>query len=395
MKRSLLSTCTVLCVLSACAGAATQNRTELREPASDPATWSGDARLYQILLPYPMTDVQRDSLRAYIAEHPISATELIAEAALDTAAPSSVRVNALFLLAERRADTHMHVFRAALDAEDVRVRASAVAAMRELVETHPREAHRIARAALSDSATEVQAQALQVLGDTDIDLLREYVERATHPELRLVAEGLVQLAEQRGAPLRTDTTTGRLWRVTPSGWRIEFIPDRSWPEWNAAVGMVELSRPDAESHLLHSVEAVAGVVPVFLSPDGRQAVYERNRLIVVRSLEDGAERIVGRGIAPRVRPFTTSFVYLREIPGSAVEEREKTKLSYEVYTMPFDAPARVRPTVIDTVTATVSFGVNGSYSPVRWMKVEERGGTFYLTAPGMDIVTLPDPFDQG
>lgn len=389
MKRSLMLVAMTL-VVGACASARTP--TVGADPAgSDPTAWRGDHRLYRLLTPYPITAAVQDSIVAYAQDHPHAINYLLAEAAEDPDAPVPVRVNALFLLAQRRADTHVRVFRNALDAEDVRVRATAVAAMREFVTTHPREATNIARMALSDPEPEVQAQALQVLGDGDVDILRAYIERGPEPELRRIAADLIRLAEQRGAALLPDTA-GVLRRETASGFALTFMPERYWPRWNAGYGRVSIARDGKVLHTIDGVEAVGGVIPVFLSPDARHVVYERDRTIVVRRMEDGAERVVGAGVAPRVRPFTDEFIYLREHADSAKEMREKTQLAYDVIAMPFDPPAGVAPRVIGATKAVVGFGANGAYSPVRWMKVEERTGTFYLTAPEMELVPLPDPF---
>jgi hypothetical protein len=301
-------------------------------------------------------------------------------------------VNALFVLAQRRASTHLHTFRNALDAEDVRVRAMAASAMREFVAVLPREAISIARMALADPEPEVQAQALQILGDNDVELLRAYLRRAPNAELRTIAQDLVQLAEQRGAPLEGDSTTGELSRETTDGYRITFTPVRHWPQWDAGFGTVRIEKGGTVLQTIEDVEAVAGVVPVFLSPGGSHVVFERGRSIIVRSLADGTERRVGAGIAPRPRPFTDEFVFLREIPGAAEEQRTDTKLAYEVLTTPFDPLSDVPPKLLGATTATATFSRHGGYSPVRWMKVEERAASFYLTAPDMEIVSLPDPF---
>lgn len=389
MKRSLLSTILMSAVIGACATGGAPARPD---PNMDESRWRGDARLYRMLIPYPITDAQQDSVQAYAREHETATNYLLAEAAEDVNAPVAVRVNALYLLAQRRADTHMRVFRNALDAEDVRVRATAAAAMRQFSSTHPREAIGIARMALSDTAAEVQAQALQVLGDSDVDLLREYLPRAASAELRAIAQDLVQLAEQRGAPLIADSATGVLSRETSNGFRITFTPDRRWPEWDAAVGTVRIERDGRVLQTIEGVEAAGGVIPVFLSPDARHVVFERDRYIVVRAMADGSERVAGRGIAPRPRPFTEEFVFVRERPDAAVRQRSETILTYDVFSAPFDPPGAIEPVHAGSTTARVSFGRRGAYSPVRWMKVEERSGSFYLTSSDMEIVSLPDPF---
>ncbi|MGH7449542.1 MAG: HEAT repeat domain-containing protein, partial [Longimicrobiales bacterium] len=241
MKRSLSAAIVASLIAGACATGGAPASTG---PDMDESRWRGDARLYHILLPYPITAAQHDSLTAYARQHMQATNYLLAEAAQDAAAPVVVRVNALFVLAQRRADTHVHVFRNALDAEDVRVRAAAASAMRQFVTTHPQQAISVARMALSDPEPEVQAQALQVLGDEDVDLLREYVKRAPNAELRAVAQDLIQLAEQRGAPLLPDSASGVLVRRTSDGVRITFTPERHWPQWDAGYGTVRIASAD-------------------------------------------------------------------------------------------------------------------------------------------------------
>jgi hypothetical protein len=389
MKRSLLAAILSVTILGGCASG---GRSAPEDPNLDETRWRGDPRLYHILLPYPIGAEQQDSLDAYALRHETATNYLLAEAAEDPHAPSVVRVNALFVLAQRRASTHLHTFRNALDAEDVRVRAMAASAMREFVAVLPREATSIARMALADPEPEVQAQALQILGDNDVELLRAYLRRAPNAELRTIAQDLVQLAEQRGAPLEGDSTTGELSRETTDGYRITFTPVRHWPRWDAGLGTVQIEKDGTVLQTIEDVEAVAGVVPVFLSPGARHVVFERGRSIIVRSLADGTERLVGAGIAPRPRPFTDEFVFLREIPGAAEERRSDTKLAYEVLTTPFDPLSDVPPKLLGATTATATFSRHGGYSPVRWMKVEERAASFYLTSPHMEIVSLPDPF---
>lgn len=389
MKRSLLATILLSIVVGACA---TGGVPASLDPNLDETRWRGDPRLYHMLLPYPITAAQHDSIAMYAQVHGEATNHLLAEAAEDVNAPVVVRVNALYVMAERRADTHMRTFRNALDAEDVRIRATAVAAMRQFANTHPREAVGIARMALSDPEAEVQAQALQVLGDTDIDLLRDYLPRAANGELRAIAEDLVQLAEQRGAPLVADAATGVLTRRTHDDHVITFTPDDHWPEWNAGHGTVTIALNGNVIQTLTNIEAAGGVIPVFLSPDARHVVFERDRTVVVRTMEDGSERVAGEGIAPRPRPFTSEFVFLREIPDASVQRRNETELKYDVFTAPFDPPGAIEPEHIGATTATVSFERSGAYSPVRWLKVEERSGNFYLTSSHMEIVPLPDPF---
>lgn len=376
-------------VVSACVGTACAARTA--QPVSDPARWQGDPRLYSILNVFPLGDAQRDSLAVYAREYVDYMDEQLAQAAEDSYAPSDVRVNALLILSERNATQQLIVFRTALDDDDVRVRAMAVSAMRRFFEIRPEAALQIASMGLQDPSPDVQAQALHAIGEREPSLLRTYMADAASAELRTVALDLLRVAEERGASLAADTTTGTLRRVTTHGFTIRYTPRQRWPQWEAALGDVIIERAGAAPITLTEIEAVAGVVPVFFSPAGDYVVYERDRQIVVRSVATGEERMEGPGVAPRVLPFTNTFVYMRELEQARTEARQQTRLRYEVLIAPFDAGAGDRQ-VIGSAGAATSFDVHGSYSPVRWMRVEERGGVYYLVGEGMDIVTLPDPF---
>jgi hypothetical protein len=374
-------------------GCAARSPAAAPEPVSDPSTWSGDVQLYHLLDDYPLTPTQQDSLTLYLQSHSVNANELLVEAVRDTMAPPTVRANALMTLAERKATAKFPAFRAALDDPDPRVRATAVAAMREFVGTHGDQAMRLARSALQDPDPTVQAQALQLVGEQDVDLLRAYVKRAPNAELRAVANDLIAVAEQRGAPLVMDSATGVLRRTTAHGYALTFTPTKRWPSWQAAVGDVIIAQGNREIARLSGIESVANVVPVFLSPTGSHIVFERNREIVVRNLATGAERTVGAGIAPRVLPFTDTFIFLRETPDSQTELRQETRASYVVLREPFErTQPDAAPTAIGATQATLSPGRHGNYSPARWMRVRESAGTFQLHADGLEKFDLPNPF---
>lgn len=350
---------------------------------------SRNPRLYEMLSSYPLTDAHRDSLEAYAVEYTSLTESLLAEAATDSAAPATVRANALHVLARRRAELQLPVFRAALDDPDPRVRATAVASMREFMGVRPLDALQLARRGLRDADSQVQAQSLAIIGPRDVPLLRDYITRAGDEELRRIASDLVSTAEERGAPLAGDSMTGRLSRVTGHGHRIEFAPQRHWPAWDAALGTVTITA-HGRTFSVDSVEAVRDVVPLFVSPDGTHAVYERARRIHVVDLRTGAVEDVGPGIAPRVRPFTNEFVYFRELEDRRHEVRERTQLLYDVVTGTFEDGEAAGS--LGTLNASVTHAVAGSFSPVRWVVVEERAGAYYLTADEAQSFPLPDPF---
>lgn len=379
----------LLVAVNACAGSTAAPRTVVEAP-TDPSRWEGDARLYRMLSGYPITAEQRDSLTAYAGYAGSLMDELLAQAAEDAAAPSAVRANALFMLAERVAGLHLGVFRSALDDDDARVRATAAASMRQFSDRYPAEALQIARMALLDPAPEVQAQALPIIGSSDVPLLRRYIEETEHAELRRVAQELVAVAEQRGAPLLGDTATGVLRRTTPHGFTVTFTPGTYWPQWDAAVGRVQVQGPGGVSFSVDSIEAVRGVVPLFFSPEGTHAIYERARTIVVRDLSTGTERIVGPGVAPRIRPFAGDFVYLQEAAEGRTDLRDRTHIRYRVMRGSFTDPTVAED--LGALGAFSSYAAAGNYSPVRWMRVEDRGGYYYLAGDEIEQFALPDPF---
>ncbi|HUF49828.1 MAG TPA: HEAT repeat domain-containing protein [Longimicrobiales bacterium] len=359
------------------------------EPA-EPALWEGDAQLYHMLSEFPLGAARADSLSAYTAAR-ADGLQQLAIAAEDPGAPAAVRANALLTLARLRASSHFYAFRSALDDRDPRVRATAVAAMREFMDVRETDALQIARIALRDPALEVQAQALQILGDHDIALLRSYLAGRPPAELARIAGELVAVAEERGEPLVRDSATGGLRRTTTHGHVVEFVPTRRMPQWEAAVGSVTVRPVPGVPFTIADIEVVADVVPLFFSPDGRSLVYERDRQIIVRDVASGAERQLGAGVAPRPRPFTDEFFFLREpAENSRVEQRERTLIRYELLTASFRTAAA--PTSHARLGAMTAFNVRGGYSPVRWAVIEERDGTFYLTAQNMESVALPSPF---
>lgn len=314
--------------------------------------------------------------------------------ARDPDAPPYARGNALLLLGEFEAIGYLGAFALGLRAEDARVRAAAATGLESLVALEPDRVLPILRRALRDEEPWVQARALQSLGAVDPDALRRYVPTAPTEELRQIARSLLQVAEERGAPLSPAMASGEaipdtLARVSALGRRVRFITEKRWPAWGLAAGRLEVAPPDGEfAEVAGAVEVVAGVVPAFLSPDERWLVYETAREIRVRDLRSGADRIVGPGVAPRVIPFSSSFVFLRATD-EAPSGRDETRLTYEVYRASLEGGA---PESLGSLTATLSRQRFGNASPVRWMRVVEVSGEFFLEGERMDRFALPSPF---
>jgi hypothetical protein len=142
---------------------------------------------------------------------------------------------------------------------------------------------------------------------------------------------------------------------------------------------------------LENMEVVAGVVPAFFSPEEDMVVYEQGRQIFVRELATGTVRQLGPGIAPRPLPFTADFVFLREDRGRQSEERERTRVSYDVFRASF-AAAGPAPVAVGTLLALAEMVRHGNYSPARWLQVAEQGSRFTLAGDGAETYLLPNPF---
>ena len=332
-----------------------------------------------------------------------------------------VRANAVALLGERHATAELGAFWTALEDADPRVRASAARALERIIGLERSGAIRLLRRALRDPEPVVQAEALRALGDEDVDLLRAYLDSGPPPELARIATDLVRSAEERGAPLRAVASgpvlaaAGEgdavrpggealvkqrgagaaefvLERTAASGARLEFRATRTWAPWDAAVGELVVTPPGGTPVSVSSaVEVVGRVVPAFFSPDGRYLVYEAAREIRVRDLVDGGERVLGRGTAPRVVPFSDSFVFLSETPRRPSFGRDAIEIRYTVYHASF---AGGEPMPLGEMPATLRMDRRGMYSPARWMRVRERDGVFVLEGETMGTFVLPDPFSS-
>jgi hypothetical protein len=354
-------------------------------PRQDPAAaWSGDSILAPLLRVPVLSATQLAAADSAASVHE-DFDERLSAVASDSAAPPLIRANAILLLADRRTAT-IDVYLDVLSAEDDRVRAAGIVALRPFLNRWS-SAMALVRKALNDSSTLVQAKALEMLGDGYVDDLRAYARRANDPDLRKIAHDLIRTAEERGAPLVPDSS-GILRRTTLTGEQITFKVKQEWPAWGVAVGELTVAQPGKPPvRISDSVEVVRNVVPAFVSADGRYLVYESNRSIHVRNLTRGTDRIVGNGIAPRVVPFTETFVYLR--PVKIDKTKQAGSIRYDVLQTPFvDGVGKP----IGELVADVKQEVNGLASPVRWMRVRETDGKFAIEGEMMNSVPLPDPF---
>lgn len=355
----------------------------------DPAlSWRADTILAPILA-VPTLGTRQFELADSLAGIDPEFDARVAQIVSDTSAPALIRTNAILLLGDRKVED-VGAFLDALAAADERVRAAAVVGLRNYLTTWS-TAPSLVQEALDDSSALVQAKALEVLADSDVDALRAYLTTARMPELRKVALDLLQIAENRGARLVPKDPSGRFERVGPDGRTLVFGPDQTWPNWDAYAGELMVIGPRRDTlRVARSVEVVGNVVPAFFSIDGRYLVYESARQIHVRDLQTGTDRRIDDGVAPRTMPFSESFLYLR--PVEAPEPvRSGTRLKYKVVRAWF---AEDRKKEIGEITATAKADYRGNYSPVRWMRVRETDGAFFLAGETMDPFRLPDPFSE-
>ncbi len=326
-----------------------------------------------------------DTLASIDPEFDLKLGRLLSEAT----APPLIRTNAILLLGDRRAPGLMPYLNALSD-QDERVRAAAVVALKNNL-SESRDLEGLVRGALEDRSTLVQTKALEALADLDVSTLRAYLARTTDTTLRQIATDLVSAAENRGAPLMVKDSTGRMEHTGPEGRVLIFKPTSRWPQWESSAGEVFVTTGKRDTtRVSGNVEAVANVVPAFFSIDGHYLVYETAREIHVRDLQTGADRLVGAGIAPRLLPFSESFVYLRQ-KGQATTSGINTSFKYEVVRGWF---AEARDKVTGEVTVNASFERKGYYSPARWMRIRESSGAFFLYGESMDLFRLPDPFTE-
>jgi hypothetical protein len=315
----------------------------------------------------------------------------LATIAEDTSAPAVIRINALALLAHRTAVNELYAFGNALKSPHERVRMAAVTAMRDFLPAAPATAVAILDRALRDPNPRVQAHALELLSDRDVDILRDYYARSTNRELRGVALDLIRTAEDRGAMLEPRDSTGVLERTTGHGVVITFRPTQRWPQWDAAVGALYIRPPGAKQPVLvaQNVEVVNNVIPAFVANDSAALVYEVNREIHVRSLRDNTDRKLADGIAPRLLPFSNDVIFLSEIKDSGLSTPTDVPFRYQVIRSSLSGN---QPAVVGEIKATARNTVAGNYSPVRWLRIRELNGKFYLVNDEIPEFELPSPF---
>jgi hypothetical protein len=374
-----------LLVCAACGGNVNPPAQPQPEPPAQPAPWTGDTLLAPILNVPTLGRAQlqvSDTLASRLADF----DKRVAAVAIDSTAPALVRSNAILLLSDRRV-RDIEVFTEAMLARDDRVRASAIVALRPFIGTW-KLGVAIAKSALNDPSALVQSKALEMIGDSEPDVLREYARRTADATLRQIALDLVQVAEDRGAALVPKDTSALLERVTPSGHTLRYRPTKRWEKLTATAGELWLGAPGQQPTLISGgVEVVNHVLPAFISTDGKYLVYEADRQIRVRDIAAGSDRVAGAGIAPRLLPFAQAFIFLRQ--KDVQQTRGGSTVRYDVVRASFtDANEKV----LGQVSTNTKQDVQGNYSPARWLRIRENDGVFHLTGDLVAPFRLPDPF---
>jgi hypothetical protein len=358
---------------------------------TEPVQWSGDVDLAPVLVRPQLNQLElQASERVEMRIGALEFRERLGDIVEDTTAPWLVRLNAIKLLANRGATAELPVFASALRSRDERVRVGAVTAMREYMSILPSAATDILVYALKDPSPRVQTAALQMIGDRAVDTLRAFANRTKDREVRAIALDLIRAAEERGAPLAAKDSSGTLERVTSNGTTLTFHPTVRWQKWDAAVGQVSVALPGKKPVVIATgVEAVGNVVPAYFDSDGKNLVYELNREIHVRDLVSNADRKLADGIAPRMLPFTNDVIYFTEVRSKRSEMPNSFGMKYNVMRVPL---AGGTPVSVGQVSARALNEVRGNYSNIRWSRVQEQEGSFFLVGDMIDPFPLPNPF---
>jgi hypothetical protein len=138
-----------------------------------------------------------------------------------------------------------------------------------------------------------------------------------------------------------------------------------------------------------NVEVVGNVLPAFVAHDSLLLVYEAYREVHVYSLRDHSNRKLGNGIAPRILPFSSDVIFLREVQENRRATPQDIPYRYHVIRVPV---AGGQETLLGEIKVSVRNDDHGNYSPVRMLRVLEQDGQFYLVGERVDKFQLPSPF---
>ncbi|MBW3571992.1 MAG: HEAT repeat domain-containing protein [Gemmatimonadetes bacterium] len=310
----------------------------------------------------------------------------------DESRDDNVRANSVLLLADRRAPGSMRLLRRQLaSSPSEMVRAAAVRGLQRFAPDSA-GARNALRAAVGDPSAVVRLNVLQRLDVEEAALIRALLAREDDPRVRTIARQLLELLEARGARLMRDPrgdlrTSGR-----------EDAPQIVFhPTWRDVLGGVEIGALWVEMPgsttlvpLAQNVEVVDGVVPAFFDVARSVVAYEAGGEIRIRDLRTGGTRVVGRGVAPRVIPFTDHIVYVRPQPDGVRPAGDGATVAYDVVRVSLVGG---EPEVIGRLEAQVRPDVHAGASPVRWMVVGETRSGFVLRGPGVTTFVLPGPYE--
>lgn len=336
---------------------------------------------------WPSSEYQRARLR--LQQMGPEVDSVLVEIIRDPGFRVTARADALVLLADRGSSLALPTLRSTLQSDIEVLRSASVLGLNQLAQSSD-QAMELIRLAAEDRSRNVRLNALQSLDIDDVATIRRLLAQETDDEVRAVGLQLVSLAESRGAPLAEDrhgvfrTASSEL---QPS---IVFRPVTADVEAGIAWGDLRVELPaNRDIPLAASASVVGNVLPAFFSPDRSAVVTEVDGEIRVVDIQSRTVRSLGRGIAPRLIPFTPRFVFVRENLGSRRHTAEATEIEYTVFQGSFTAPGTE---MIGTLAVRALDDVRGGESPVRWMVVTEGAEDgFALRGDNMDSFPLPAP----
>lgn len=335
---------------------------------------------------WPSPEYQRARLR--LQQMGPEVDSLLVAIVSDPRIRTSARADALVLLADRGSSMALPTLRSALQSNSETLRSASVLGLNQLGQ-NSEAARELIRLAAEDRSRTVRMNALQSLDIRDVETIRRVLQMETDPEVEQVALQLVSLAEARGAPLAVDWRGSLRTASTGNQPQIVFRPVTFDTLTRTAVGDLRIEVPNARDIPLgSSARVVANVVPAFFSPDGSAVVTEAGDEIRVVDIQSRTIRSLGRGISPRLIPFTPNFIFLREVSGGRSRTAEGFDIEYQVMQGSFSTPGVEE---IGRLTARERPEVRGGESPTRWMVVSEAGDGFILEGQNVDTFQLPLP----
>ena len=368
----------LVALTAACSSARSRTPPQPQTPAE---------RLHAILAT-PITFEQDALYQAFAAEQGADILLLLPVLALDSSADPLARANAVLRMGAVPL-LDFDVYRRTIEDPDPRVRGATLGVVGGFALTAAGEAMPILARGLIDPEIGIQAKALQELRDRDLDLLRFYIGRNPPAELRNIAIETIRHAQAWGAPLEPEAD-GTLRRTTPSGAELVFRPDTVFRDWELAIGTLTVVRSGAAPRLIaDSVEVVANVIPAVVDATGGYVAIETSRRIEVHDLESGAVRQLGPGIAPRPLPFTTDFLFFREIDRMYMPDG--ARIVYEFMRAPFESGS---PVAFDEAPVPLQASRRGYLSPLRWARIHDRGTAFVVDTEGLRNHVLPSPLAE-